>query len=101
MVEQKNFSVMHRECSHNVKRKLSLLVMQKRYGNVWKKFERDGIFHVIQAYPDLPHVKRDEKWALTSLNFIGDFNLGLNDCFKLNRDLATYDISWRDIQTAN
>ena len=32
-------------------------------------------------------MKRDEKWALDALNFIGDFNFGPNDCFKLNKDL--------------
>ena len=101
MVEQRNFSVMHRECSHNIKKKLAILIMQQRYGNVWKKIKIDGKYYVVQAYPDLPHVKRDEKWTLDSLNFIGDFNLGPNDCFKLNKDLDTYDISWRDIAIAS
>ena len=101
MVEQRNFCVTHRECSHNIRKKLALLVTQQNYGKVWKKVERDGIIYVVQAYPNLPHVKRDEKWALDALNFIGDFNLGPDDCFKLNKDLDTYDISWREFQTAN
>ena len=96
MVEQNNFCVMHRECSHNIKRKLALLVMQQNYGNVWKKIERGGEIRIVQAYPNLPHVKRDERWALDAFNFIGDFYLGPNDCFKLNQDLDTYDITWRE-----
>ena len=46
-------------------------------------------------------MKRDERWALDAFNFIGDFYLGPNDCFKLNQDLDTYDITWREFQTAN
>ena len=42
MVEQKNFGVMHRACSHNIRKKLALLVTQQNYGNVWRKVERDG-----------------------------------------------------------
>ena len=101
MVEQNHYGEMYRACSHNIKRKLALLIMQQNYGNVWKKIEREGTYQIVQAYPDLPHVKRDQRWTLNSLNFIGDVYLGLNDCFKLNKDLATYDISWRDFQIAN
>ena len=46
-------------------------------------------------------MKRDETWTLASLNFIGDFNLGAKDCFKLNKDLDGYDISFGDFITAN
>ena len=101
MVEQNHFGEMHRACSHNIERKLALLVMQQNYGNVWKETKREGDIKLIQAYPDLPHVRRDEKWTLAALRFIGDFYLGHNDCFKVNKDLDTYDMSMKDLIMVN
>ena len=101
MVEQNNFCVTHRECSHNIEKKLALLILQQNYGNVWKQTIKEGIEQFIQAYPDLPHVKRDEKWALDAFNFIGNFAFGPNDCFKVNKDLDTYDINMKDLLKVN
>ena len=46
-------------------------------------------------------MKRDEKWALDAFNFIGNFYLGPNDCFKVNKDLDTYDINMKDLMLVN
>ena len=101
MVEQSNFCVAHRECSHFIKKKIALLIAQQNYGNVWKHKINEGIEKYIQAYPDLPHVKRDERWALDAFNFIGNFAFGPNDCFKVNKDLDTYDINMKDMLLVN
>ena len=101
MVEQNHFGEMHRACSHNIENKLALLIMQQDYSNVWKRIIREGIEQFVQAYPDIPHVKRDEEWTLAALRFIGDFYLGLNDCFKVNKDLNTYNISMKDLIAVN
>ena len=101
MVEQNHFGEMHRACSHNIERKLGLLIMQQRYGNVWKKILKEGVYSCVQAYTDLPHVKRDERWTLAALSFIGNFSLGPNDCFKVNKDLDTYDFSMKDVMIVN
>ena len=38
---------------------------------------------------------------MDALNFIGNFSLGPNDCFKVNKDLDTYDITMKDLYLVN
>ena len=72
--------------------------MQKDYGKVFK-VDKYGI--VVQAYPDLPHVKEDKKVIDLSLNFIGGFEYGPNNCLKVNKDIDTEDMKFMDAVKAS
>ena len=98
MTQQLNAGEKYRECSASIARKLSTHVFQQRYGNIYKQL---GDGRVVQSYPDIPHVKQDQKEVERAEGFIGGFKHGPNDCFKLNKDLETYDIKFIDAVKAS
>ena len=98
MVDQIHWDDKLRACAFQPEYKVAHLVMQVNYGKVFKCIG-DGKF--VQAYPNLPHVKEDERETEAALRFIGEFSYGPNGCFKINKNLDTHDMMMIDVQKAS
>lgn len=84
MASQKHLQDKQRECAFAVDRKVATIIMQVKYDKVYKSLGADNY---TQSYPDLPHVKQDEIAVKGSLEFIGGFEYGPDDCLWVNKKL--------------
>ena len=74
------------------------IINQKLYDNV---FWEEAMGIVAQAYPDIDEENDNEALGLKCFGFLGIEENGQDKLYKLNKDLDTYNVTFKDFNTVD